>query len=189
MIALVRAAKLIPEELVEPETSWFFNELGIESSYFLTTNPKKLAEHVLAIFGAKGKTERNAVSGVMLFFSFNESTQRKASEFGVQKRGGKFCVIFSHEQQGAEGVCSGNRAGRHVFGQQNRFVDARELSVSRRGVDRFSRQASVLLFAEGYCRKRPALFEPKVEGRAQANDGRDAGSWFSRFCACSLPFV
>lgn len=54
MIALVRAAKLIPEELVEPETSWFFNELGIESSYFLTVHPKKLAEHVLAIFGAKG---------------------------------------------------------------------------------------------------------------------------------------
>jgi hypothetical protein len=51
--AVVRAENLIPTSLVDEEVSWFFNELGIEPSYFLDTPPKKLAEHVLAIFAAK----------------------------------------------------------------------------------------------------------------------------------------
>jgi hypothetical protein len=51
--SLVRDENLIPTNLVDEEVSWFFNELGIEPSYFLDTPPKKLAEHVLAIFAAK----------------------------------------------------------------------------------------------------------------------------------------
>ncbi len=60
VVKLVSAAKLIPDALVESEVNWFFNELGIEASYFLTVAPKKLAEHVLAIFGAKGEEEKES---------------------------------------------------------------------------------------------------------------------------------
>ncbi len=62
VVAVVRGENLIPAALVESEVNWFFNELGIEPSYFLDTAPKKLAEHVLAIFGAKGQVCLRGVS-------------------------------------------------------------------------------------------------------------------------------
>ncbi len=53
VVAAVAAENLIPAALVESEVNWFFNELGIEPSYFLDTSPQKLAEHVLSIYGSK----------------------------------------------------------------------------------------------------------------------------------------
>ena len=65
--AMVRAQGVIPEALVESEVAWFFDDLGIGKSYFLDTKPAVLAQHVLAIFGAK---VNNASCYALEFFFF-----------------------------------------------------------------------------------------------------------------------
>ncbi|KAK8846866.1 hypothetical protein IAR55_005956 [Kwoniella newhampshirensis] len=43
----------MPQELVQGEVDWFYNQLGIENSYFLWEQPEAIADHVLALFSAK----------------------------------------------------------------------------------------------------------------------------------------
>ena len=44
---LVRASGCVPPERVDGEVSWFFEELGIDDSYFVGTEPEQLRSHVL----------------------------------------------------------------------------------------------------------------------------------------------
>lgn len=43
----------IPAPLLSNEVSWFYNSLGIDDTYFLTTPPTLIADHILALYGAK----------------------------------------------------------------------------------------------------------------------------------------
>ncbi|TFK23414.1 glutamate dehydrogenase [Coprinopsis marcescibilis] len=48
------AAKgFIPRELVANEVNWFYNGLGIDDTYFQTESREVIADHILALFGAK----------------------------------------------------------------------------------------------------------------------------------------
>jgi glutamate dehydrogenase len=43
----------IPGELVQNEVNWFYNHLGIDDTYFTSESPAVIADHILALFGAK----------------------------------------------------------------------------------------------------------------------------------------
>ncbi|KAK9447581.1 Glutamate/Leucine/Phenylalanine/Valine dehydrogenase-domain-containing protein [Limtongia smithiae] len=43
----------IPDSLVEAETKWFYNTLGIDDQYFATESVETIANHILSIYGAK----------------------------------------------------------------------------------------------------------------------------------------
>jgi hypothetical protein len=89
--AVVRAENLIPTSLVDEEVSWFFNELGIEPSYFLDTPHKKLGEHVLAIFAAKVSAKaRGEKQPNLLFRNVEES---RAVYFHTSNKGLRGSVL------------------------------------------------------------------------------------------------
>ncbi|KAF6741457.1 NAD-specific glutamate dehydrogenase [Ephemerocybe angulata] len=43
----------IPRELVKNEVNWFYNGLGIDDTYFQTESREVIADHIMALFGAK----------------------------------------------------------------------------------------------------------------------------------------
>ncbi|KAK9381265.1 Glutamate/Leucine/Phenylalanine/Valine dehydrogenase-domain-containing protein [Kockiozyma suomiensis] len=43
----------IPDTLIENETKWFYNSLGIDDQYFATESVNNIANHILSIYGAK----------------------------------------------------------------------------------------------------------------------------------------
>ncbi|TEB24207.1 glutamate dehydrogenase [Coprinellus micaceus] len=43
----------IPRELVPNEVNWFYNGLGIDDTYFQTESHDVIADHIMALFGAK----------------------------------------------------------------------------------------------------------------------------------------
>ncbi|KAK9468063.1 Glutamate/Leucine/Phenylalanine/Valine dehydrogenase-domain-containing protein [Lipomyces arxii] len=43
----------IPNELIEDETTWFYNKLGIDDQYFAAESVNTIANHILSIYGAK----------------------------------------------------------------------------------------------------------------------------------------
>lgn len=49
----IRAAGWVPEKLVEPQVSWFYNELGIDDVYFQLENPRVIASHISSLYAAK----------------------------------------------------------------------------------------------------------------------------------------
>jgi len=43
----------MPNELVPSEVAWFYENLGIDDTYFAMEGPETIASHILALFGAK----------------------------------------------------------------------------------------------------------------------------------------
>lgn len=43
----------IPQEFVENETKWFYNDLGIDDMYFETEHPEAISNHVHSLYAAK----------------------------------------------------------------------------------------------------------------------------------------
>ncbi|KAJ2929106.1 hypothetical protein H1R20_g7992, partial [Candolleomyces eurysporus] len=43
----------IPRDLVKGEVNWFYNGLGIDDTYFQTESREVIADHIMALFGAK----------------------------------------------------------------------------------------------------------------------------------------
>ncbi|KAI5118076.1 hypothetical protein M0805_009157 [Coniferiporia weirii] len=50
---LLRSGGFIPAPLVASEVAWFYEHLGIDDTYFAAEPPAGVADHVLALFGAK----------------------------------------------------------------------------------------------------------------------------------------
>ncbi|KAI9356984.1 Glutamate/Leucine/Phenylalanine/Valine dehydrogenase-domain-containing protein [Zopfochytrium polystomum] len=51
--ALIEEKGFIPKELVFNEVSWFYGNLGIDDMYFQVESAETVAQHVLALYGAK----------------------------------------------------------------------------------------------------------------------------------------
>lgn len=49
----LRQGGFIPSPLVAREVAWFYEHLGIDDTYFAAESPSQVADHVLALFGAK----------------------------------------------------------------------------------------------------------------------------------------
>ncbi|KAG2010347.1 glutamate dehydrogenase [Coprinopsis cinerea AmutBmut pab1-1] len=47
------AKGFIPRDLVANEVNWFYNGLGIDDTYFQTESREVIADHIMALFGAK----------------------------------------------------------------------------------------------------------------------------------------
>ncbi|KAK9464158.1 Glutamate/Leucine/Phenylalanine/Valine dehydrogenase-domain-containing protein [Lipomyces oligophaga] len=43
----------VPDTLIQDETNWFYNTLGIDDQYFATESVENIANHILSIYGAK----------------------------------------------------------------------------------------------------------------------------------------
>ncbi|KAK9246544.1 Glutamate/Leucine/Phenylalanine/Valine dehydrogenase-domain-containing protein [Lipomyces tetrasporus] len=43
----------IPDNLIEHETKWFYNSLGIDDQYFAAESVENIANHILSVYGAK----------------------------------------------------------------------------------------------------------------------------------------
>lgn len=43
----------VPSQLIQNEVSWFYNNLGIDDVYFIKESPETVANHIMALFGAK----------------------------------------------------------------------------------------------------------------------------------------
>lgn len=43
----------LPEDFVESETNWFYNELGIDDMYFSTESAEAISSHVHSLYAAK----------------------------------------------------------------------------------------------------------------------------------------
>ncbi|KAN0063542.1 NAD-dependent glutamate dehydrogenase [Thecaphora frezii] len=51
--SLLAGKGFIPPDLVEAEVDWFYQNLGIDDTYFALENVETIADHILALFGAK----------------------------------------------------------------------------------------------------------------------------------------
>jgi glutamate dehydrogenase len=49
----VASKGFIPQELVPNEVNWFYSGLGIDDTYFENEEQHVIAEHIIALFGAK----------------------------------------------------------------------------------------------------------------------------------------
>lgn len=43
----------VPRELVANEVGWFYNNLGIDDTYFQNESTEVITDHIIALFGAK----------------------------------------------------------------------------------------------------------------------------------------
>ena len=50
---LVAQGGFVPIQLVSQEVSWFYDHLGIDDTYFTAETAEGVADHVLALYGAK----------------------------------------------------------------------------------------------------------------------------------------
>ena len=50
---LIKEKGYLPAELVDSEVSWFYGHLGIDDQYFQHNNPTSIANHIVALYGAK----------------------------------------------------------------------------------------------------------------------------------------
>ncbi|KAF8529291.1 NAD-specific glutamate dehydrogenase [Hysterangium stoloniferum] len=50
---IVAAKGFIARELVKNEVIWFYDNLGIDDTYFATQNPDNISDHILALYAAK----------------------------------------------------------------------------------------------------------------------------------------
>jgi NAD-specific glutamate dehydrogenase len=50
---VISAAAWIPESLIDNQTAWFYNELGIDDVYFQLEDPKVIANHITSLYAAK----------------------------------------------------------------------------------------------------------------------------------------
>jgi glutamate dehydrogenase len=50
---IVSEQGFIPTSLVRGEVGWFYESLGIDNTYFLSETPQNIADHILALYGAK----------------------------------------------------------------------------------------------------------------------------------------
>jgi glutamate dehydrogenase len=53
VLARVADKGFIPHELVAPEVDWFYGALGIDDTYFAASGAEAIADHILALYGAK----------------------------------------------------------------------------------------------------------------------------------------
>jgi glutamate dehydrogenase len=51
--AYVREKSFIPQELVDNEVQWFYENLGIDDMYFQQENFKTIADHIMGLYAAK----------------------------------------------------------------------------------------------------------------------------------------
>ncbi|KDQ16076.1 hypothetical protein BOTBODRAFT_54204 [Botryobasidium botryosum FD-172 SS1] len=51
--AIVAAKGFVPQELVPMEVDWFYDNLGIDDTYFSAESDEVISDHILALFGAK----------------------------------------------------------------------------------------------------------------------------------------
>lgn len=49
----IDATGLMPEQLIEQETKWFYNDLGIDDTFFAAETTESIAAHVLAFYASK----------------------------------------------------------------------------------------------------------------------------------------
>ncbi|KAB5558634.1 Glutamate/Leucine/Phenylalanine/Valine dehydrogenase-domain-containing protein [Coniochaeta sp. 2T2.1] len=49
----ILTAGWIPDKLIGPQVSWFYNELGIDDVYFQLENPRVVANHISSLYAAK----------------------------------------------------------------------------------------------------------------------------------------
>lgn len=49
----VAAKGFIPRELVKNEVAWFYDNLGIDDTYFRNESVEVISDHIIALFGAK----------------------------------------------------------------------------------------------------------------------------------------
>ncbi|KAB5570102.1 Glutamate/Leucine/Phenylalanine/Valine dehydrogenase-domain-containing protein [Coniochaeta sp. 2T2.1] len=49
----ILTAGWIPDKLIGPQVSWFYNELGIDDVYFQLENPRVIANHISSLYAAK----------------------------------------------------------------------------------------------------------------------------------------
>lgn len=50
---ILEANGFIPQELVPSEVAWFYENLGIDDTYFAMENAETIADHILSLYGAK----------------------------------------------------------------------------------------------------------------------------------------
>jgi glutamate dehydrogenase len=53
VLDLLEAKGFVPPELVAPEVDWFYGALGIDDTYFASSAAEAIADHILALYGAK----------------------------------------------------------------------------------------------------------------------------------------
>lgn len=50
---VVEEKGFIPADIVETETKWFYNELGIDDMYFSTETTEAIVSHIHSLYAAK----------------------------------------------------------------------------------------------------------------------------------------
>ncbi len=50
---MITAAQWIPEEKVDDQIEWFYNELGIDEEYFEVESPQIISNHIASLYAAK----------------------------------------------------------------------------------------------------------------------------------------
>jgi glutamate dehydrogenase len=50
---MITAARWIPEEKVDSQIDWFYNELGIDEEYFEQESPQIISNHIASLYAAK----------------------------------------------------------------------------------------------------------------------------------------
>ncbi|EJD34372.1 NAD-dependent glutamate dehydrogenase [Auricularia subglabra TFB-10046 SS5] len=53
VVAAVAAKGFVPAELVQLEVAWFYDQLGIDDTYFASETVEEICDHIIALFGAK----------------------------------------------------------------------------------------------------------------------------------------
>ncbi len=53
VVQLVEETGFIPTALVRNEVTWFYENLGIDDSYFILENNERIANHIISLYAAK----------------------------------------------------------------------------------------------------------------------------------------
>lgn len=116
--AAVKAKGFIPSEIAEGEVTWFYEQLGIDDTYFSGENVDEICDHIIALFGAKVVAYTKHDYGKLVIDL--EKINKPAKE------GDKDGALFIHtsppgvtstEGPGAtcERRCVGIRSANHIF--------------------------------------------------------------------------
>ncbi|THG97604.1 hypothetical protein EW145_g7585 [Phellinidium pouzarii] len=131
---IVRTGGFVPAPLVASEVAWFFDHLGIDDTYFAAESPAGVADHVLALFGAKilayTKHDPNALNVELEKINTDGSgaTFIHTSEPGVTASSGPGATC--ERRYGAYGAC---RAIDALFLDKSTSTDCFRLETYRSG--------------------------------------------------------
>ena len=53
VVSLIASRGFIPEDLIETEVAWFYNNLGIDNMYFSMESVETIANHIMSLYSAK----------------------------------------------------------------------------------------------------------------------------------------